>query len=266
MSLNEPSPASPQQKLSLWDATSIIVGIIIGASIYESTPLIAGCAPNLAWLVAIWTFGAVLMVVGALCYAELANAYPRHGGDYAYLTEAFGLRVGFIFGWMQFWVVRPGSIAAIAFVFARYANELIPISERSHGLMVHAALSIIGLSGVNLLGVQFGKHTQNLLTALKYIGLVAVVLRWAESPAANRSQYRVSDPRRKSSPELAICHDSRTFCLRRLARNRLCCDRSPLTAKECIEGAIARLIPCGCNLLAGCDLVRACTRARWSPQ
>ncbi len=165
----------PQAKLSLWDATSIIVGIIIGSSIYESTPTIAGCMPSVAWLVAAWLLGAGLMVVGALCYAELANAFPRHGGDYVYLTEAFGRQVGFVFAWMQFWIVRPGSIGAVAFVFARYAQQLWPLDDRWRPLMVYAVLSIVVLSCVNLLGLEFGKNAQNSLTALKYLGLAMVV-------------------------------------------------------------------------------------------
>ena len=72
--------------------------------------------------------GGLLSLVGALVYAELATAYPEAGGDYVYLTRAFGRRLGFLFGWAQLWVVRPGSIGAMAFVFARYANDLLVFS------------------------------------------------------------------------------------------------------------------------------------------
>src|SRR5262249_34969419 len=123
MSRIETSPAAPQQQLSLCDATAIIVGIIVGSSIYQSLPIIASNVPSLAWLAGVWLLGALLTVVGALCYAELASAYPRHGGDYIYLTEAFGRRFGFVFAWMQFWAVRPGSVGAMAYVFANYASQ-----------------------------------------------------------------------------------------------------------------------------------------------
>ena len=70
----------PRRQLTLLDSTSIIVGIIIGAAIYESSPKIAGCVPNAWWLMGVWVLGGVLALVGALCYAELATAYPQDGG------------------------------------------------------------------------------------------------------------------------------------------------------------------------------------------
>ena len=66
---------------------------------------------------------AVFSLIGALCYAELATAYPKEGGDYVFLTEAFGRKMGFLFAWAQFWIVRPGSVGTLAFVFADYANH-----------------------------------------------------------------------------------------------------------------------------------------------
>ena len=126
----DPSPtgqAAPHQHLSLWDSISIIVGIIVGSSIYCSTPFIASKVPNLGWLVAVWTAGAVFTLIGALCYAEMATAYPKAGGDYVFLTEAFGRKLGFLFAWSQFWIVRPGSLGTFAFVYACYANQIMPL-------------------------------------------------------------------------------------------------------------------------------------------
>ncbi len=167
--------AAPRQHLTLLDSTSIIVGIIIGSSIYVSTPFIANLVPNLGWLVAVWVIGAVFMLIGSVCYAELATAYPREGGDYAFLTEAFGRRIGFLFAWAQFWIVRPGSIGTVAFVFATYANELCPLDKGYKPLLIYAVGAVIVLSGINLLGVRAGKWTQNLLTAFKFLGLLAIV-------------------------------------------------------------------------------------------
>jgi amino acid transporter len=168
--------AAPRRQLTLLDSTSIIVGIIIGSAIYEMTPIIAGCVPNAACLVGVWVLGGLLSLVGALCYAELATAYPREGGDYVYLTRAFGRTAGFLFAWAQFWIVRPGSIGALAYVFARYANELWPLGDEKQALVVYAAGSIIILSGINILGVREGKWTQNFLTAVKVVGLAGVVV------------------------------------------------------------------------------------------
>ncbi len=218
----EPEPASatsaaaPKRQLTLFDSTCIIVGIIIGAGIYETSPLIAQNVASLRWLIAVWVLGGLLSLVGALCYAELATAYPKSGGDYVYLTRGFGRPIGFLFAWAQLWVVRPGSIGAMAYVFARYADQLWPLSahlakwypaadahlsaadkvlalaERqafceSIALMAYAAASVVVLTAINMLGVREGKWTQNLLTVAKVLGLGAIVVvgfSFTGSPAA----------------------------------------------------------------------------------
>jgi len=174
--MSEPASAAPQRQLSLFDTTNIIVGIIIGASIFESTPLIANGAPTAGWLPVLWIAGGLLSLIGALCYAELATAYPTSGGDYVYLSRSFGRSIGFLFAWSQLWVVRPGSIGAFAYVFARYANELLPIGKGPAALVTYAVASILVLTVVNILGVPLGKRTQNVLTLAKLLGLAAVVV------------------------------------------------------------------------------------------
>ena len=167
--------ASPHQHLSLWDSSSIIVGIIIGSSIYCSVPLIARQAPSVGWLVVLWVIGAVFTVIGSLCYAEMGTAYPKTGGDYVFLTEAFGRKLGFVYAWMQFWIIRPGSVGSTAFVFASYANGIFALPMHSQPLVIYAVLSVVALTVVNLLGVRAGKTAQNLLTLIKLAGLLAVI-------------------------------------------------------------------------------------------
>ena len=116
--------ARPERKLSLWDCTSILVGIIIGSGIYESAGLVAAQVTTVPQLAGVWIAGALFALLGALCYAELATRFPEQGGDYVYLSQAFGKPVGFLFAWTQLWVIRPGSIGALACVFATYAAEL----------------------------------------------------------------------------------------------------------------------------------------------
>jgi amino acid transporter len=174
-----PPSASPRRELTLFDSTCIIVGIIIGAGIYRSSPDIAGLAPSVAWLMGLWLFGGLLSLIGALCYAELATAYPAEGGDYVYLTRALGRRTGFLFAWCQLWIVRPGSIGVMAFAFAEYANQIWPRSEGQqtiYVLLAYAAGSIIALTVVNVLGVRAGKWTQDVLTVAKVLGLAAIVV------------------------------------------------------------------------------------------
>ncbi len=169
---------APRRELTLFDSTCIIVGIIIAAGIYRSSPNVARLAPSATGLVGLWLLGGALSLLGALCYAELATAYPQEGGDYVYLTRAFGRRIGFLFAWCQLWIVRPGSIGAMAYAFAEYANRIWPRAEggrAAHVLIMYAAGSIVVLTAVNMLGVREGKWTQNVLTVAKVIGLTAIV-------------------------------------------------------------------------------------------
>ena len=100
---------------------------------------------------------------------------PREGGDYVYLTRAYGRPCGFLFAWAQLWIVRPGSIGAMAFVFAKYAQEIRPCGHGNLALLgEYAALAIVVLTLINMLGVREGKWTQNLLTVVKVLGLVSI--------------------------------------------------------------------------------------------
>ena len=117
MSQHETHRVKPKQQLTFLDATSIIVGIVIGAGIYETTPLIASSVSNSFWLIILWCLGGLLSLIGALCFAELTTLYPKEGGDYVFLTEAYGKRMGFLFAWAGFWMIKPANIAAIAFSF-----------------------------------------------------------------------------------------------------------------------------------------------------
>jgi basic amino acid/polyamine antiporter, APA family len=176
----QPSDPSsvPRRELTLFDTTCIIVGIIIGSGVYRTIPSVAGISPNVTWLIGLWLLGGVLSLIGAVCYAELATAYPKEGGDYVYLTRAFGRSVGFLFAWCQLWIVRPGSIGAMAFLFADYANQIWPQAEGHTAAWVlvgYAASSIVALTAVNILGVREGKWTQNALTVAKVLGLGVIV-------------------------------------------------------------------------------------------
>ncbi|MGA2254123.1 MAG: amino acid permease [Thermoguttaceae bacterium] len=169
-----PGAAAPRRELTLFDSICVIVGIIVGAGIYQSSPLIASCLPSTAALIGIWLLGGFLSLVGAACYAELATAYPQDGGDYVYLTRGLGRPVGFLCAWSQLWIVRPGSIGALAFVFAGHFKELIPVAQGTGHTLLYAAGAIVVLTAINILSVREGKWTQNILTSLKLLGLVII--------------------------------------------------------------------------------------------
>ena len=146
--------AQLHRRLSLFDTASMIVGIIIGSGLYQTTPMIAANMPSLAWLIGWWLLGGAFSLIGSLCYAELATTYPADGGDYVYLSCAFGRAVGFMFAWAQLWVIRPGSIGAMTYVFGRYATHLLPLENYS--FTIYAAIAVLIISGINILGVARG--------------------------------------------------------------------------------------------------------------
>ncbi|HBH61713.1 MAG TPA: amino acid permease [Nitrospiraceae bacterium] len=171
---------APEKKLSLFDSTCIIVGIIIGAGIYETGPVVASSMGSGAGVISIWLAGGLLALSGALCYAELATAYPREGGDYVYLNRAYGGPAGYIFGWSQLAIIRPGDIALMAFVFGRYAGTLYAPTENIR--VIYAVSAVVILTAINVLGVSSGKWTQNILTVIKTLGLLAIVAAGMRAP------------------------------------------------------------------------------------
>ena len=169
--------SGPRRQLSLLDSTCIIVGIIIGSGIYELTPLIASNVSSPGMLLGVWLSGGVVAFAGALCYAELATAYPRSGGDYVFLSRAYGSRFAFLFAWAEFWIVRPGNIGMISYVFGRYAQQIWPLESvvsEEVAITGFACTAIVLLSAMNLWGIRAGTRTQNTLTVLKVLGLLGI--------------------------------------------------------------------------------------------
>jgi basic amino acid/polyamine antiporter, APA family len=160
--------------LGLWDAVSIIVGIVVGTTIFKAPQLVFGNVENAWWGMFAWALGGILALVGSFCYAELATTYPRMGGDYVYLTRAFGRRVGFLFGWAQLTVILTGSIGAMAYVFGDYAVQLFDLDVGN--VVWWAVGSIVVLTAMNLMGVICGKTTQNVLSLIKVAGLLGIVI------------------------------------------------------------------------------------------
>jgi APA family basic amino acid/polyamine antiporter len=169
--------ASPDQEpaaLSVWDAVSLIVGIVIGTTVFKMSGTIFANVPDPWTGLGLWIICGGLSFVGALCYAELATTYPRLGGDYNYLTRAFGQPIGFLFGWSQLAIIQTGSIGALSYVFAEYASKVFSAGPAA---VVWLALgSVVGLTALNCLGIRSGKWTQNLLTVAKTLGAVMLIV------------------------------------------------------------------------------------------
>lgn len=199
LGLKSPDQASePRGGLGLWDTISIIVGIVIGASIFRVPELIFRSASDPWSALLVWAVGGVLALIGALCYAELATTYPRSGGDYAYLTSAFGPWAGFLFGWSLLVVVFTANIGAMAVVFGEFAtdikslNGLIEVNLSSE--LIYAAGAVVVLSLLNIIGVVLGKLAQNILTLAKVIGLLAIIVAGFGWAHANPVEWRAEPP------------------------------------------------------------------------
>ncbi|HKC54314.1 MAG TPA: amino acid permease [Burkholderiales bacterium] len=168
------SGAGPAQVLSLGDATAIIVGLIVGAGIFGTPSIVAGAVESPALLVAVWVAGGVFSIIGALCYAELATAFPSAGGEYHFIGRAYGRPLAFLYGWARMTVVVAGSIAVFAYLFGDYMSRVIPLGPRSSALW--AVLVVTVLTAVNYAGIREGKLTQNFFTFLECGGLVLIVV------------------------------------------------------------------------------------------
>lgn len=166
--------AEPVPALSVRDAVAITVGIVVGAGIFRTPSLVAANAGSEGAAMLVWLAGGAVTLVGALCYAELTSTYPHAGGDYHYLTRAYGRPLAFLFAWSRISVIQTGSAALLAFVFGDYASQLFRLGEYSAS--IYAALIIVALTGLNVLGVRQGTRTQNWLTAVEVLSLMAVIV------------------------------------------------------------------------------------------
>lgn len=162
--------ALPERRLDVRHAVSVCVGMVIGAGIFKTSPMVAGALASDAQLYLAWAFGGLLSLVGALCFAEMAAAFPDAGGDYHFLRRAYGQRLGFLFAWSRFAVIHTGSMALLAFVFGDYLAQAIDLSPwlGPYANAVLAAGLIALLTALNLAGVRVGLGTQ--------LGLMSVVL------------------------------------------------------------------------------------------
>src|SRR3982750_1358576 len=154
-------------------ATALVVGIIIGASIFVQPSVITGTVPSLSAVYAVWITSGVLTLFGALIAAELSSAYPHAGGVYVFLREAFSPAIAFLWGWAMFWTMHTGIIAVIATVFARYVAFFIPVGDV--GLRVLATSAIVVLTAVNYVGVRQGSLVQTTLTIVKVGAVIAII-------------------------------------------------------------------------------------------
>ncbi len=160
--------------MTLVHATAMVVGIILGASIFAQPSEITRLVPSPAGVLAVWLAAGALTFCGALVCAELAAVYPETGGVYVFLRRTFSPALGFLWGWGMFWSMHSGIIAAIAVVLARYVGFFMPMGE--WGVRGVAIAAVLLLSVINYLGVKPGSSVQVVLTAVKVAALAALVI------------------------------------------------------------------------------------------
>jgi len=171
---NEPQTGTPKPSITLIDAIALIVGLVIGAGIFETPALVAANTGTVGGVIGVWLMGGVVSLLGALCYAELATTYPHVGGNYYYLKRAFGQPIAVLFAWARMTVIQTGSIALLAFVFGDYASELLPLGGYSPA--IYAAVAIALLTMLNIIGLRQSKSLQNGLAVILVLGLLLVIV------------------------------------------------------------------------------------------
>lgn len=166
--------AEPQPSLSVFDAVTIMVGIVVGIGIFKTPAVVAANVGSEAAFIGVWIMGGVATLIGALCYAELAAAHPHAGGEYHFLARAYGRPVAMLFGWARGAVIQTGAIAAVAFVLGDYAAQVAPIGPM--GPALYAALSVVALTALNVIGTVQSKRLQILMTFIEVGALAAIIL------------------------------------------------------------------------------------------
>jgi basic amino acid/polyamine antiporter, APA family len=174
--------APPRAGMSVLQGAAFVVGIVVGIGIFKSPQLVAQSVTTETSFILLWVAGGLITLVGALVYAELGSAYPSGGGEYHFLSRALGRPVGLLFAWARVTVLQTGIIAAVAFVFGDYAQQLIPLGP--WGSAIHAALALTILTLVNLLGLRQGEGFQLALTGLTLAAMAAVVIAGFALPPA----------------------------------------------------------------------------------
>ncbi|RAK69760.1 APC family permease [Hymenobacter edaphi] len=176
-----------QRAIGLFDAIMIVTGSMIGSGIFIVSADIGRQVGGAGWLLVVWLLTGVITLAGAVSYGELASMFPKVGGQYVYLREAFGKLVAFLYGWSLFLVIQTGVIAAVAVAFAKFTGVLVPWFSVNNVLFslgpfpfssvqLLAIVLIVGITAINARGVRAGKLIQNVLSSTKLVALALLII------------------------------------------------------------------------------------------
>jgi amino acid transporter len=174
--------AAPRRLLTVPDGVLLVIGMVVGAGIFKAPSIVAGNVSSGLEFALVWIAGGVVSLCGALVYTELSGRFPETGGEYRFLQRAYGSGASFVFAWSRMTVVQTGAIAAVAFVFGDYAQQILPLGAR--GGAIYAALGVAALTALNLAGTPQGKGLQKVLSAALFIALAAIAVAGLLAPAA----------------------------------------------------------------------------------
>ena len=164
---------SLKRSLGVFDGVAILIGITIGAGIYSTPNIIAGYQSSFQTIILLWLIAGAFVYIGGLIYAELGTRLPNTGGEYVYLTKAFGPYVGFIFGWAQLFIIRTSPAAGLAIITVNYFEHFVELTDFTHTAMAILVILLIGV--LNYIGIKQASIFQNLSTIIKVGGLFFLV-------------------------------------------------------------------------------------------
>jgi basic amino acid/polyamine antiporter, APA family len=161
-----------EPRLGIWSTAAILIGVTIGSGIFRVPAVVAAETGALGAAFLLWVVGGLVALFGALTIAELAAMYPRAGGIYVFLKEAYGPEVAFLFGWTRLLVIQPAVIGAIALICAAYVNAFVPLTPGQVRLL--AACIIVVLAAANYRSMAWGAWVQNVSTVAKVVALLVL--------------------------------------------------------------------------------------------
>ncbi len=185
--MKENSPHKMKRELGLLDGTMIVAGSMIGSGIFIVSSDIVRNVGSAGWLIFIWVLTGIITLIAALSYGELSGLFPKAGGQYVYLREAYGKLVAFLYGWGLFTIIQTGTIAAVAVAFAKFTAYVFPFFGEDNILFsisnfnvstaqVLAIATIVFLTWLNSRGIKNGKLMQTGLTIIKIISLAGLII------------------------------------------------------------------------------------------
>lgn len=180
--MNRKTGGHPSPTFTILSTLAVMVGIVIGIGIFRLPPIVAANAATGTEFILFWVAGGAISLLGALCYAELATAHPDAGGEYHFLYKGLNPNIAFLFSWARIAVIQTGSIALAAFILGDYASLILNLG--SYSSAIYAAVAVITLTAMNILGTSYSRRAQNIITLLIVASLMilAVAGLIAETP------------------------------------------------------------------------------------